>query len=94
MRVCEVGGAIANHKPTVDTKSREFGRAGLPHKGGASRLPKTRKGLFTSITQALNLEDVDSEERKVTQTTTPDLVADLRALAGCVQDMAMGGVGI
>ena len=48
--------------------------------GGACGLPRACKGLFTYITQALNPDDTDPEERKVIQATTPDLLVDLRAL--------------
>ena len=50
----------------------------MPHMGGASGLPRTCKGLFTHITQALNIDDTGPEERpeerRVTQAIIPDLV--------------------
>ena len=67
-------------------------KAGMPHMGGASGLPRTCKGLFTHITQALNIDDTDPEERKVIQATTLGLVVDLRALPGCAQDIATGNL--
>ena len=69
----------------------------MPHMGGASGLPRKCKGLFTHITQALNIDDTGPKERKVTQATIPDLVLDLRALPGCALGIAMGdltGAGI
>ena len=67
----------ANHDPLVDTISRRFGRADL---GRACGPPRTCKDLF-----ALNLNDMALEERKLIHTTIPELVVDLRALAGCVR---------
>ena len=62
----------------MDTKSRWPTRAGIPHIGEASGLPRTCKGLFTHITQALNIDDTGPEERpeerRVTQAIIPDLV--------------------
>jgi hypothetical protein len=60
--------------------------------GGACGLPRTRKGLFTLITRALNLDGMGPEERKAIQATTHGLVVDLCALTGCVKDMAMGNL--
>lgn len=37
-------------------------RAGIPHMGGASGPPRTCKGLFTLITQTLNIDGTDPEE--------------------------------
>ena len=51
--------------------------------GGVSGLPRTCKGMFTHITQALNIDDMGPEERRVTQATIPDLVVDLRVLPEC-----------
>ena len=40
-------------------------------------------GLFTHITQALNIDGTDPGERKVTHKAIPDLVVDPRALPEC-----------
>jgi len=74
------------------TRHRETIRAGIPYMGGTSGLPRTCKGLFTHITQALNIDDTDPEERKVTQATIPGLVVDLRVLPECAQGIAMGNL--
>ena len=37
-------------------------RVGMFHMGGASGLPRTFKGLFTHITQALNIDGTDPGE--------------------------------
>ena len=55
-------------------------KAGIPYMGRASGLPRTCKDLFTHITQALNIDDTDPEERKATQAIIPDFVVDLHAL--------------
>ena len=60
--------------------------------GRASGLPRTCKDLFTHITQALNIDDTDPEERKATQAIIPDFVVDLHALPECAQDTAMGNL--
>ena len=44
----------------------------MPHMGGASRLTRTCKGLFTHITQALNFDDTGPEEQKVIKTIISD----------------------
>ena len=65
--------------------------------GGTSELPRTCKGLFTRITQALNIDDTDPEERKVIEAIIPGLVVDLRTLPGCAQGTSTGnlrGMGI
>ena len=51
---------------------------GAPRSGPAAQ----GRGLFTPITQALNLDDVDPEKWKATQTAVIDPVVDLRALIG------------
>ena len=56
---------------TLDKMSRWPKRAGIPHMGGASGLPRTSKGLFTDITQALYIEDTDPEGRKATSARCP-----------------------
>ena len=58
--------------------------------GGASGPPRTCKGLFTRITQALNIDDTGPAERKVTQAAIPGPVVDLRALPECAQYIATG----
>ena len=65
---------------------------GPPRMGGACRHPRTCKGPFALITQALNLDDMGPEERKATQAAAPGLLVGLRALAGCAKDMAMGNL--
>ena len=62
---------------------------GAAAQGRACGLPRTYKGLFTLITQALNRYDMDPEERKVTQAIIPDLVVDLHALPECAQGISM-----
>ena len=86
------GGTTANHTSIVDTISRWFKRADLPREGGASGLPRTCKGLFTHITQALNFDDTGPEERRVTKTIISDPVVDLRALPGCAKGISMGNL--
>ena len=86
------GGTTANHYAALDRISRWPKGAGIPHMGGASELPRTYKGLFTHITQALNIDDTDPEERKVIQAIIPDLVVDLRALPEYAKDIAMGNL--
>ena len=55
-------------------------------------LPKLRKGLFTHITMAPDLDGAGPEVRKMTQAITPSLVVDLRAQSGCVQDIHIGNL--
>ena len=84
------GGTTANHNGALDKIPQWPKRAGIPHMDGASGLPRTCKGLFTHITQALNIDGTDLEERKATHAIIPSLVVDLRALSECAQDTAMG----
>ena len=92
VRVCEGGETAANQNFIQDTVSRWFGQASPPYMGGACGLKGACKGIFTLTTQALNLDDMGPEERKMTHATFPDLVVDLRMLPGCVEDMAMGNL--
>ena len=76
----------------LDLMSRWYRRVGLQHKDGACGLPRMCRGLFTQITRALNRDDMGPEEREVIQAIIPNPVVDLRALAECVQDMAMANL--
>ena len=80
---CARWGTTANHNAASGKIPQWPKRAGIPHMGGASGLSRTCKGLFTHITQALNIDDTDPEERKFIQAIIPGLVVDLRALSVC-----------
>ena len=85
-----MGGTTTNHNTALGKIPQWLKRAGIPRMGGGSGLPRTCKGLFTHITQALNTDDTDPEERKVIQAIIPGLVVDLRALPGCALDITKG----
>ena len=68
----------SNYSSFMDLMSQLLRWAGLPHEGGACGLSRTCKSLPTLIIQALNLDDMGPEERKVTQAIIPEFVVDGR----------------
>ena len=65
-------------------------RAHIPHKGGVRGRPKTCKGMFTHITQALNLEDLIPAEHRTLQKIICDLVPNFRSLPEDIEDISAG----
>jgi len=49
----EGGGTTANHNSFVNVISAWFRRALIPHRGGASDIPRTYMGMFSAYTQEL-----------------------------------------
>ena len=82
----------ANHNSFMNVISAWCRRAQIPHRGGTSGTPRTRKGMFSAYTQALRDRDLPEEDIRVLNKVIPGFLFDLRVAAEAFEDMKQLGL--